>query len=216
VYAVTALASGGETNASPTTSVTNTGTTSSNALTWSAVTGATGYRVYRGATLANLSLVKTILGTSYTDTGADPVSGIQPPYVNRARQLEATSTAADQAVSDSASWAVYYDPINNLCFGNIFDRDAVFTRANVASASVRLQAVPGIVKNYINVFPVPDGGNPDTGEDPGVPTRLITSGTTWTATHWAFTYVPANRDQYHLEIAGRATDLSRLKAFYPA
>jgi hypothetical protein len=217
-YAVTALSEGGETKAGPTVSATNTGSTSSNALTWTAVSGATGYKVYRGAsptTLVHIATVAPGASPAYTDTNAT-ATGSAPPPVNRARQLDAATTVFDSAVSDKASWAVWYDPILNMCFGNIYDRDSIAARAEVASVKVRLERGDGIMKNYLNTVMVPDGGNPDANADPGTPTRLIANGTVWTATHWAFTYVPADPVNYHLEIAARATDLSALKAAYPA
>ncbi|HKX43726.1 MAG TPA: PHB depolymerase family esterase [Burkholderiaceae bacterium] len=57
---------GGTPPAAPTGLGTSGATSSSMALAWSAVSGATGYNVYRGGTKVNTSAVTT---TSYTDTG---------------------------------------------------------------------------------------------------------------------------------------------------
>jgi hypothetical protein len=78
-YVVTALGGSGETLRSNERSVTTTGATSSNALTWGAVAGAAGYRVYRG-TAAGAEGVYYAPGnvTSYTDTGAASTTGSPP------------------------------------------------------------------------------------------------------------------------------------------
>lgn len=83
-YRVTALTAAGETTVSNQVSAVTTGTTSSVALAWGAVTNATGYRVYRstaagsnGAKVGADVLVPTV---SYTDTGT--AAGVAPPTVN--------------------------------------------------------------------------------------------------------------------------------------
>ncbi|GAB6901883.1 hypothetical protein [Kineosporia succinea] len=55
-----------------------TGSTSSVALSWPKVGGATGYKVYRGTSSGNLSLLAAVTGQStlsYTDTGTATTSG---------------------------------------------------------------------------------------------------------------------------------------------
>lgn len=94
-YKVTATNGVGETIGSNEISVVTTGTTSSAVLTWTAVTGATGYKVYRGtAASAEASLITTTgSGTlTYTDTGS----------VGTAVSVPTLSTAAG-AVSVSLS-----------------------------------------------------------------------------------------------------------------
>lgn len=70
-YVVTAYNSNCETWASNEKSVTTTGSTSSNSLSWSSVTNATGYFVYRGTTAGGEN-VRYDVGnvTSFTDVGA--------------------------------------------------------------------------------------------------------------------------------------------------
>ena len=81
-YKITAVSATGETLGSNEVIIlTGAGTTNSNALSWSTVAGATGYKVYRG-TAAGAENVSFLLGTvlSYVDTGI-PVVGstaIQP------------------------------------------------------------------------------------------------------------------------------------------
>jgi hypothetical protein len=60
----------GESLPSPETNVTTTGTTSSVALHWTAVTGATGYVVYRGTTAGGEGTYYLTATNSFTDTGA--------------------------------------------------------------------------------------------------------------------------------------------------
>ena len=82
-YVVTALIGAGETTASPATSVTNTTATSSNAISWTAVAGATGYNIY--LTAPGAFLVGTVASptTTFTDTCAVAPAGA-PPVTNTA------------------------------------------------------------------------------------------------------------------------------------
>ena len=58
------------------------GTTNSNTVNWSAVTGATGYRVYRGTTAGAESVYYQVGAvTSYVDTGAAGSVAATPPAV---------------------------------------------------------------------------------------------------------------------------------------
>lgn len=89
-YKITATNSTGESAGSNEVSQVTTGTTSTVGLTWSAVAGATGYKVYRatvsGGQSTSPALVATVGAvTSYTDTGtavsagAVPASATVPP-----------------------------------------------------------------------------------------------------------------------------------------
>lgn len=83
-YVITALNAAGETIKSNELSVTTTGTTSSNTLTWTAVTGATSYRVYRGTSAAGENVYYTPGNVvTYVDTGAANTGG-SPPAANTA------------------------------------------------------------------------------------------------------------------------------------
>ena len=75
-YKISALNASGESVGSAEASAAVTGPTGSVALTWSAVTGATSYRVYRG-TAAGVQNVyyATANVTTYTDTGAASTAG---------------------------------------------------------------------------------------------------------------------------------------------
>ncbi len=79
-YKVTALNGLGETIGSNEQSVTTTGTTSSNTISWAAVPGATSYRIYRGTTAGGESTYYTAAAsaTSFLDTGAAGTGGSVP------------------------------------------------------------------------------------------------------------------------------------------
>lgn len=81
-WKVTATAAGGEGIGSNEVTATLTGSTSSQPLSWTAVTGATGYNIYRGtaAGAENILVAKVASVTSYTDTGASLGAG-SPPAV---------------------------------------------------------------------------------------------------------------------------------------
>lgn len=83
-YVVTATKSNGETTKSNEVSITTTGTTSTVTVSWGAITGATGYRVYRGTAAGGENVYYSVSGgstTSFTDTGAANTAG-SPPTVN--------------------------------------------------------------------------------------------------------------------------------------
>lgn len=71
-YKITALKNGGETTGSNEVSKITTGATSTVTVTWSAVSGATGYKVYQTPGVSGTELLLTTVGavTTYTDTGA--------------------------------------------------------------------------------------------------------------------------------------------------
>lgn len=94
-YYVTALNANGETNVSNEVSQVTTGSTSTVTLTWGAVTGATGYKVYRtavgGATGTELLLTTLGVVLTYTDTGALTPAGALP--VNNTASAPGTYSA---------------------------------------------------------------------------------------------------------------------------
>jgi hypothetical protein len=77
-YKVTALNAAGQTTGSNEVSVTTTGSTSSVVLTWTAVSGATSYRIYRGTAAGSESVYYTATAATYTDTNASSTSGTVP------------------------------------------------------------------------------------------------------------------------------------------
>lgn len=82
-YKLTALNVAGETTASAEANQVTTGATSTVTLTWSAVSGATGYKLYR-ATSTGAEVYLTTLGavTTFTDTGAITPGTAAPPTSN--------------------------------------------------------------------------------------------------------------------------------------
>ncbi len=85
-WKVTAITAAGETGASNEVSAALTGTSSSAALSWTQVAGATGYNVYRGTSAGNettqlANVTTTASGTTlkFTDTGAAGTSTAPPP-----------------------------------------------------------------------------------------------------------------------------------------
>lgn len=77
-YKITALDAAGETVGSTEVSATTTGTTSSVALTWTAVSGATSYKIYKGTTSNGENAYFTSGTASFTDTGTAGIAGTVP------------------------------------------------------------------------------------------------------------------------------------------
>ena len=114
-YAVTALNAYGETAATVVKNTTILAANTGVKLTWAAVPGATGYRVYgRTASGGNVPLLATVNSNSYTDTGAD---------------WEDTVTVAQPTVSNI--------PVSNLFTLNLYD-DNVSTAAPAETFEVTL------------------------------------------------------------------------------
>jgi hypothetical protein len=93
-WVVTAIDANGETSKSTEVNATTTGSTSSAVLTWSAVNGATGYKVYRGTSTTNENILVATLGNvlTYTDTGSSGTSA-SPPATNTAELSGNTALA---------------------------------------------------------------------------------------------------------------------------
>ena len=75
-YQVTALNANGETQPSPTVSITTTATGSIE-INWDAVVGASQYRVY-GRVAGSIGLLATVNGTTWTDNGSVAVGAVPP------------------------------------------------------------------------------------------------------------------------------------------
>ena len=108
-YKVTAITPGGETMASNEVLQVTTGASSTVTLTWSAVEGATGYRIYRGTSAGNQTAFFSLTGAglTFTDVGG-PVTPGTPPSLPAENHLMIT------------------DPINGKIQFNI---DAATTRS---------------------------------------------------------------------------------------
>lgn len=201
-YRVAALSAYGETVASTAATVTTTGTTSTATISWTSVASATGYAVYGRVAGVERLLGRTVT-TSWTDDGM--AVSTTPPLVASTAWLYNNSTALDSAHSTDASWAVFREPRNGWCYGNIYDRESPLSRPQVAQVRTRLEAGSAIQKNYANLC-----------WSGGVDDITIPAGTAWSATHYSYTYLPFDPAQYHREIAIRAASLSALGALYPS
>lgn len=209
-YYVTAITEGGETTPSPIGVQITTGSTSVNTITWSLITGATGYRVYgRANTAGRAVLLATVAGglTSWDDDGsAIPTPGAYPPIQNTARRMDQNHLAGQDAeTSGDAHWMVWRDIYTGVCHATVWDREAMLARAGVAGYKCRIEHGNGLKKTYVNLA-----------WTAGALTTSVTSSTVWTATHWHRVYVPCDDLNWHLEAALMAADLSALKAAYPA
>lgn len=94
-WKITAIDGTGETVGSNEVTATTTGTTSSQPLSWASISGATGYKVYRGTAAGAENTLVSTLGTvtSYTDTGA----------AGTAANVPATSTTAAAGLTTSST-----------------------------------------------------------------------------------------------------------------
>lgn len=216
-YVVSALGETGETLPSLSGTQTTTGATSTVTVNWAAVAGAQGYRIYGRTNFAGSETLLATVGpaiTSWVDTGAVPLGGPSPVKAATDRQLSASSTQLAAFASATASWACWYDPIINMCYGNIYDRDALAARDGINVVQVRLERGSGIMKNYVNIYNEFDAALPPVAEQESG-ARTYTANTVWTATHWSYTWMPADPANYHAEIAARASNLTTLKEIYP-
>jgi hypothetical protein len=201
-YRVAALSAQGETLASNTLSQVTTGAASTVTVNWTAVSGAIGYAIYGRVSGNERLLTRVGAVTTWIDTGSIiPDTRTAPQVVSSART---GSTTMDNETSNEAAWAVFYDPQSGWCMGNIYDRESVLARPQVAAARTRIQNGAGIAKNYINTY--------WTG---GVGSISVVAGTVWSATHYSMTYLPRDPDDYHREIALRASNLGALGDLYP-
>lgn len=92
-YKVTAVNGGGETIGNPEATATTTGSTGSVALAWTAVTGATSYKIYRGTLAGAESVFFTSVTNSFTDVGGAGSAGTVPT-TNTSAAPNATSKMA--------------------------------------------------------------------------------------------------------------------------
>lgn len=207
-YRLAAISPQGETTVGTAATGTTTGSTGSNALTWSAVAGATGYAIY-GRTASstggavNERLLARTTQLAWTDDGTSAPT-TAPPARNTAAAY--TGAIGQEAIhTTDATWAAFFDPQSGWAFGNIYDRESPLARTGVAAIRSRLEGATGnIQKNYANLT--------WTGGD----TISVTAGTVWTATHYSYVWLPTDADRFHDEIAARAASLSALSTLYPS
>jgi hypothetical protein len=151
-YTVTAVdGSGGQTLASPESTIATTGGSSLVTLSWAAVNGATKYYVYRGTTSGGENVYYTTKTNSYIDTGATSTSGTPPSiasayrdeftstgnYLNQSTTIltSTNSTTGFQVQNASGSAVVTADTLNNqLLLGQAGALSGVLSFANNANS----------------------------------------------------------------------------------
>lgn len=159
-WKLTAINASGETVGSNEVTATTTGSTSSQPLTWVAITGATGYKLYRGTVAGAENTLVTTLGlvTTYTDTGSAGTAGTVPSVGStgsKGNQLKVTATSAP---TPHNSWV--FEIINDakkvrlvVPDGKVMDTgDTTFKDDAIAAAALTLQAFPDSTGAYYYVY----------------------------------------------------------------
>ncbi|HEX6495380.1 MAG TPA: hypothetical protein VF018_07855 [Acidobacteriaceae bacterium] len=104
----------GESLVSPEASVTTTGATSSVTLSWSAVTGATGYIVYRGTTPGGENVFYKTTTNSFTDTGAAANGGPNQKFSTTGIAAPGTITPTSSTTGGTLAAGTYYYTVTSL------------------------------------------------------------------------------------------------------
>lgn len=160
-YVVTALGTTGETLASNEKSATvASGVTGSVALAWTAVAGATGYRVYRGVT-AGSEFVYYAPGnvTTYTDTNATSTGG-SPPAANSFVGITSAPAILVRSIG-LASKPFYY--LGRVHFLAAYQSALQSTYFLVSGAAVVAKLAPGLGGGLTAKSTLPEAPNPSTG-----------------------------------------------------
>jgi hypothetical protein len=113
-YKVTALTALGETSPSAEVSAT---ATSTGAITfsWSAVTGATGYKVYRGTSSGGETYLVTVPVNNYTDFGTPALGTASPPSSNTAAiAVPSLTSATSDTIAGSVPAGTYFYKITAI------------------------------------------------------------------------------------------------------
>lgn len=159
-WKLTAINAAGETVGSNEVTATLTGSTSSQPLSWPAITGSTGFKLYRGTVAgAENTLVATLgLVTSYTDIGAAGTAGTVPvtgSTGSKGNQLKVTATSQPtphnawvfEIVADARKVRLVVPD------GKVMDiGDTVFKDDQIAAASLTLQCFPDSSGAYYYVY----------------------------------------------------------------
>ena len=72
-------------------------------LSWSAVTGATGYKIYRATSTGDEKLLDSVSGTTYTDDGTKVLGSATPPTTDTTSGL-GIAVSVNVAVVDTKTW----------------------------------------------------------------------------------------------------------------
>lgn len=148
-WKITAINAAGETLGSNEVTATLTGSTSSQPLSWVAISGSTGFKVYRGTAPGAENKLVTTLGlvTSYTDTGAAGTTATLPTAntTGRGNRLAVRGTSAPtprkvwafEVFNDDAKVRLILPDSRVMDVG-----DTTFKDDAIAAAAATLQAFP--------------------------------------------------------------------------
>ena len=136
-----------ETLASPEITVTNTGTTSSNTISWVAVPGATNYRIYGRTSGAELRISVVGQVTTFVDTGALVPAGALPVSNTTG---PATPTVAMGALISCTVTATYAS--GNTCQLNRIQTMAVFAFPTYLNTGPRTTRTANNVTGNVNGY----------------------------------------------------------------
>ena len=129
---VTALNANGETTGSAEISATTTGSTGSVALAWTAVTGATSYKVYRGTSAGLESIFYTTATASYTDIGGASTVGTVPTVNTTSGATTGFDITFNDVTSDAGTrYQIWYSASVLSVW-----KDGTLEYSNVVNASV--------------------------------------------------------------------------------
>ncbi|AOZ65117.1 major tail protein [Arthrobacter phage Greenhouse] len=158
-WRITAINANGETLASNEISSTLTGSTSTQVMTWGAVAGATGYKVYRGTFSGGQDRLVTTLGavTTYTDTGAAGSASSVPATNSTGNGLmhKVQLNGQDMPVN---TWVFRIkDGPRKLMIvvplGQVTERGEVsFTQKDAVQLPVKLTTYPDALGNNVYIF----------------------------------------------------------------
>jgi hypothetical protein len=105
-WKITGTAAGGEGVGSNEVTATLTGTTSSQILNWAALTGATGYKIYRGTAPGAENVLVATVGnvTTYTDTGIAGTAGAPPAAASYVHSVSLNNTSSSTQAGQPNSY----------------------------------------------------------------------------------------------------------------
>jgi hypothetical protein len=209
-YKVTAFNGNGETIASDEAQITVPAGTATNTVTvtWAAVTGAAGYRVYgRGRSPFGGLLATVTSGLTFTDDGSGvPNGGAPVPARNTAYTMLMRD---DKAQVGQAEWMTYREEITGVCFGLAVDSEDLLGLDGVESYGLEMGHGGGGTKMYTHLVL-------EAGSDAYAyaTNHLVPSGAVFASTMWHFIYLPVAADDFEREIASKADDLAALAEVY--
>lgn len=154
-WRITAINASGETLASNEVSAVMT-TTSTQALTWAAITGATGYNIYRGTLSGLQSTLVASVGTvtTYTDTGTAGTAQDMPVLDSTGRGTQVT-TMGTSAPSPRNAWIYEIFNDNNKKVRLVFPDlavmdvdDVTYKDDEITALTATMQAFPDAAGRY--------------------------------------------------------------------